>query len=67
MLIMQSVSSSRISKVGWENNTLYVQFHDGVVYAYNNVTNPEYKNFLNSPSLGSALSVLDKIHSYHQV
>ncbi|KEI75889.1 KTSC domain-containing protein [Clostridium botulinum] len=67
MLIMKSVSSSRINKVGWESNTLYVQFHDGVVYAYDNVTSPEYKNFLNSPSLGSALSVLDKIHSYHQV
>ena len=62
---MIPVSSSRIRSVGWENNTLYVQFHKGVTYAYNNVTRSEYESFMNSPSLGSKLSILDKTHSYH--
>lgn len=39
---MKEVSSSRMSKVGWENNTLYVQFKNGVVYAYENVSENEY-------------------------
>lgn len=61
------VSSSRIASVGWENNTLEVQFHNGAVYQYHGVSETEYRNFLNSPSLGSALSQLDKVHPYNRV
>lgn len=61
------VSSSRISSVGWEPNTLEVQFHNGAVYQYHGVTESEYHAFMNSPSLGSALSKLDKIHPYNRV
>jgi hypothetical protein len=64
---MIPVSSSRIRSVGWENNTLYVQFHNMVTYAYNNVSKYEYEDFMNSSSLGSALSRLDKLHSYRRV
>lgn len=64
---MHPVSSSRISRVGWENNILYVQFHNGVTYAYENISESEYKDFMNSPSLGSALSRLDKTHHYYRV
>ena len=63
----QPVSSSRISSVGWENNTLEIQFKNGSIYQYHNVSITEYKNFMNSPSLGSALSVLDKIHPYNRI
>lgn len=63
----QSVSSSRLRSVGWENNVMEVQFHDGAIYHYYNVSNAEYINFLNSPSLGSALSKLDKVHPYKRV
>ncbi|MBQ7067014.1 MAG: KTSC domain-containing protein [Lachnospiraceae bacterium] len=66
-MIRHSVSSSRISSVGWENNTLEVEFHNGAVYQYYNVSQSEYQSFLNSPSLGSALSRLDKIHPYNLV
>lgn len=62
---MKEVSSSRMSKVGWENNTLYVQFKNGVVYAYENISENEYINFISSPSLGSELSKLDKFHNYY--
>ena len=63
----QSVSSSRIASVGWENNVMEVQFHDGVIYQYMNVSKAEYEAFMRSPSLGSALSVLDKQHPYRRV
>lgn len=63
----QSVSSSRISSVGWANNTLEVEFKNGAVYQYHGVTQAEYQSFMNSPSLGSALSRLDKIHPYNRI
>ncbi|MCL2841802.1 MAG: KTSC domain-containing protein [Defluviitaleaceae bacterium] len=53
--------------MGWANNTLEVEFHDGSVYQYHGVSQQEYINFMKSPSLGSALSVLDKIHPYNRV
>ena len=61
------VSSSRISSVGWENNVMEVGFPDGAVYQYYDVSLSEYKEFLGSPSLGSALSRLDKIHKYQRI
>ena len=61
------VTSSRISSVGWENNTLEVQFKNGSVYQYYNVSADEYRSFMNSSSLGSALSELDKVHSYNRI
>ncbi|MDD3251937.1 MAG: KTSC domain-containing protein [Lachnospiraceae bacterium] len=63
----QYVSSSRITSVGWSNNILEVEFKNGRVYQYHGVTQSEYQNFINSPSLGSALSRLDKIHPYNPV
>lgn len=66
-MTLYPVSSSRMSKVGWENNTMFVQFKNGQVYAYENVSKSEYESFLNSPSLGSELSRLDKKHNYHPI
>lgn len=63
----QPVSSSRISSVGWENDVMEVGFPDGAVYQYFGVSRSEYISFLNSPSLGSALSRLDKVHRYQRV
>lgn len=61
------VNSSRVSSVGWENNTLEVGFPDGAVYQYYDVTQSEYENFINSSSLGHALNILDKQHPYQRV
>ncbi len=61
------VSSSRISSVGWEDDVMEVGFPDGAVYQYYGVSQSEYTAFLNSPSLGSALSRLDKVHRYRRV
>jgi len=61
------VSSSRLTSVGWSANILEVEFKDGAVYQYYGVTEGEYLAFMNSGSLGSALSRLDKIHKYKRV
>lgn len=66
-MVRHPVSSSRIANVSWENDVMEVQFHNGAVYQYYGVSQSEYQNFLNSPSLGSALSRLDKIHNYRRV
>lgn len=63
----QPVSSSRIRSVGWENNIMEAEFYDGAVYQYFDVSESEYNTFLRSPSLGSALSRLDKLHRYRRV
>ena len=61
------VFSSRISSVGWENEILEIEFKNGAVYQYYDVSEQEYLNFINSNSLGHALSILDKKHPYHKV
>jgi hypothetical protein len=66
-MLRQPVSSSRISSVGWENETLEIEFKDGAVYQYYNVSEAEYRAFMNSGSLGSALSRLDKVHRYRRI
>lgn len=66
-MLRHPVSSSRIANVGRENDIMEVQFHNGAVYQYYEVSQSEYQSFLNSPSLGSALSRLDKVHRYHRV
>lgn len=67
-MLRKPVSSSRISSVGWENDTLEIQFiKGGAIYQYYNVSKSEYDSFMNSSSLGSALSRLDKMHRYQRV
>lgn len=66
-MIRYAVNSSRIATVGWENNVLQVEFHRGAVYNYYNVTHEEYLAFINAPSLGHEISVIDKTHPYERV
>ena len=62
-----NVSSSRIKSVGWENDVLEIEFHNGSVYQYFDVTKNEYERFMRAPSLGHELSVLDKTHRYRRI
>lgn len=64
---LQPVSSSRMSRVGWENNTMYIEFNDGAIYAYSNVIQSEYIAFINSPSLGQELNVFQRYHPYRRI
>lgn len=63
----QFVSSSRMRSVGWENNVLEIEFHDGAIYHYYDVSESEHRSFMSSSSLGSELSRLDKIKRYSPV
>lgn len=66
-MFRQSVESSRIRSVGWSNDVLEIEFHDGAIYQYYNVSHVEYINFLQAPSLGHELSILDKKHKYSRI
>lgn len=46
------VSSSNLSAVGYESGTLYVSFHNGGYYSYNNVPEYVFHELLNAPSKG---------------
>ncbi|MFL2101314.1 KTSC domain-containing protein [Desemzia sp. FAM 23989] len=57
----QTVSSTRIRSIGWQPNTLEIEFKDGVLYHYHGVPHSEYISFIKSSSLGSALTLIENI------
>ncbi|NLI22640.1 MAG: KTSC domain-containing protein [Clostridiales bacterium] len=61
------MDSSRIASIGWSKNVMEVEFHNGAVYQYEDVTLEEYWAFRNAPSLGRALSEFDQRHPYFRV
>lgn len=61
------VTSSRIVSMGWSNGVMELEFPDGAIYQYYNVTMDDYWEFLRAPSLGRALSAFDKVHPYIRV
>ncbi|HEM3574381.1 TPA: KTSC domain-containing protein [Streptococcus suis] len=62
----QYVTSSNVRSVGWENNTLEVEFNNGSIYHYHNVSLSEYQSVLVG-SVGSNIHRLAKIHSYTRI
>lgn len=61
------VRSSRMNAAGWNEGTMYIQFKNGALYAYYNVSESEYKAFISSPSLGQALNTFQHRHPYRRV
>ena len=55
---IQPVSSSNIAAIGYdvENQTAYVQFLNGSMYAYKGVPEHEFENLRTAPSVGSYLN-----------
>ncbi len=49
---MIPVSSSNLSSVGYNNGTLYIEFHSGGLYSYSVVPPFVYTELLNAPSKG---------------
>ena len=48
-LTLHPVSSSRMNRVGWEDDVMVIEFRDGTRYSYMNVSYEEYgyvQNFL---------------------
>lgn len=65
---MTSVSSSNISSIGYENNTLYVRFNNGSLYEYYNVPTSVYNGLMSASSHGSYLAAHVKgIYRYKQI
>jgi hypothetical protein len=54
----RSVTSSNVASVGWEEETLEVEFVSGHVYLYHEVPEGEYQALLGADSIGRALSSL---------
>lgn len=51
-LVNQSVNSSVIKMVSYDNNMLAVTFNTGKVYVYNGVTDKVVEKFMSAPSKG---------------
>jgi hypothetical protein len=51
----EQVSSSNIKSIGYESNskTLEIEFRDGGIYQYFNVTSNIYEELISTPSIGS--------------
>lgn len=47
-----SVSSSDIRSVGYENNTLEIEFNRGGIYQYHGVPYDRYSDLINAGSVG---------------
>lgn len=57
---MTSVSSSNIDSIGYEDNTLYVRFNSGALYAYYNVPQSTYAGLMSASSHGKYLAAYVK-------
>ncbi|WP_145616818.1 KTSC domain-containing protein [Nitrospirillum bahiense] len=65
-----AVASSNVSSVGYDpaSQTLEIQFHNGSIYQYYNVTETVYENLMQSPSKGGYLNTYIKnSHPYSRV
>jgi len=63
----KAVSSRRVRSIGWENNTLEVEFKNGDIYHYFNLPEWEYNAIMSSSSKGSEISRIDKIYLYRPI
>lgn len=53
---MTPVSSSNIASIGYEDGTLYVEFHGRHLYAYLGVPELIYRELMTAPSHGKYLN-----------
>ena len=61
------VKSSNVVAVGYENNTLYVQYNSGT-YSYSNVDRTVYENLLKAESKGKFMnSEIKHKYSYRKL
>lgn len=48
----QHVTSSNIKSLGWESDTLEVEFQSGAVWRYSNIPQSTYKALMEAKSIG---------------
>lgn len=49
---LQTVNSSAVEAMGWEKETLYIQYRGGRVYSYAEVPKHVYDSIKNAESIG---------------
>lgn len=65
---MIPVTSSNLSSVGYEGQTLYVRFHHGGLYAYDGVPERVYQELMAAPSHGKYLARYVKgVYPYRKI
>lgn len=65
---MKPVVSSNISSIGYENGTLYVQFHRGGLYSYSDVPRNVYENLMAASSHGKYFAAYIKnVYRYQKL
>jgi hypothetical protein len=52
------VSSSRVASVGWQDDTLEVEFTSGHIYQYHEVPESTYLNLVGADSVGRELNAV---------
>lgn len=52
---LHKVKSSNVEQIGYEGGTVEIHFKNGKCYTYNNVTEEDYLELKNSPSVGQHL------------
>ena len=60
------VASTNVRSVGWQNGILEVEFNNGSIYHYHNVSESEYSSVLIG-SVGSNIHRLSKYHPYTRI
>jgi hypothetical protein len=64
----QSVSSSNIESIGWENGILEVEFNWGGVYQYEDVPSDTYESLISAPSIGEYFDYfIKKYYKYSRI
>jgi len=51
-MVMKPVNSSNVDSVGYDNGKMHVRFNSGYTYAYSNVPESVYREFVSSASVG---------------
>jgi hypothetical protein len=66
--MISTPESSNIEGIDWEDGKLTVQFRDGSMYQYSDVSSDLYQEFVNSPSKGQFFRQNVKgVHEYIKV
>ncbi len=65
---MIHVTSSNISSVGYEADTLYVEFNSGALYAYSGVPVNVFQSLMNASSPGGYLAAhVKNVYPYARI
>lgn len=67
---MKTVSSSNIAELGYDekDQIVYVRFSNNTMYIYRGVSEIEFQNLLNAPSIGSYLHMNYKnVYPYERI